>query len=201
VPTPIEPAAVAVFCGSSSGSDPAYAETARAVGAAIARRELAVVYGGASVGLMGAVADGALEAGGEVVGVMPQALADRELSHRGLTELHVVGSMHERKALMADLAGAFVALPGGAGTLEEIAEQWTWAQLGVHGKPCGFLDAAGFWRPLLATVARMRDDGFLAADHAAMLLVEERIEDLLDAFDAYEPPAPKWRTPPPPPPV
>jgi uncharacterized protein (TIGR00730 family) len=109
--------------------------------------------------------------------------------------------MHERKALMADLAGAFVALPGGAGTLEEIAEQWTWAQLGVHGKPCGFLDVGGFWGPLLDAVARMRDDGFLAPDHAAMLLVEERIEDLLDAFDRYEPPAPKWRTPPPPPPV
>jgi uncharacterized protein (TIGR00730 family) len=201
MPTPLEPAAVAVFCGSSAGSDPEYAAIARAVGAAIAGRDLAVVYGGASVGLMGAVADGALQAGGEVLGVMPQALADRELSHTGLTELHIVGSMHERKALMADLAGAFVALPGGAGTLEEIAEQWTWAQLGVHGKPCGFLDVRSFWQPFIASVARMRDDGFLAADHAAMLLVEERIEDLLDAFDAYEPPAPKWRTPPPPPPV
>jgi uncharacterized protein (TIGR00730 family) len=201
MPTPLEPAAVAVFCGSSPGHDPEYLRIARAVGAAIAERELAVVYGGASVGLMGAVADGALDAGGQVLGVMPQALADRELSHPGLTELHIVSSMHERKALMADLAGAFVALPGGAGTLEEIAEQWTWAQLGVHGKPCGFLDVRGFWQPLLASVARMRDDGFLAGDHAAMLLVEERIEDLLDAFDAYEPPAPKWRTPPPPPPV
>jgi uncharacterized protein (TIGR00730 family) len=198
---PIEPSAVAVFCGSSAGTDPGYATTARAVGAAIADRGLAVVYGGASVGLMGAVADGALEAGGEVLGVMPQALADRELSHPGLTELHVVRSMHERKSLMADLAGGFVALPGGAGTLEEIAEQWTWAQLGVHGKPCGFLDVGGFWRPLLGAVATMRDEGFLAPDHAAMLLVEERIDDLLDAFDAYEPPAPKWRTPPPPPPV
>ena len=201
MPSPLEPAAVAVFCGSSSGTDPEYADVARAVGAAIAERELAVVYGGASVGLMGAVADGALDAGGRVLGVLPQALADRELAHPGLSELHIVGSMHERKALMADLAGAFVALPGGAGTLEEIAEQWTWAQLGAHGKPCGFLDVRGFWQPLLASVARMRDDGFLAADHAAMLLVEERIEDLLDAFDAYEPPAPKWRTPPPPPPV
>lgn len=201
MPSPLEPAAVAVFCGSSAGADPGYAATARAVGAAIAERELTVVYGGASVGLMGAVADGALEAGGSVIGVMPQALADRELSHRDLTELHIVGSMHERKTVMADLAGGFVALPGGAGTLEEIAEQWTWAQLGVHGKPCGFLDVRGFWRPLLASVAMMRDEGFLAPDHAAMLLVEERIEDLLDAFDAYEPPAPKWRTPPPPPPV
>jgi uncharacterized protein (TIGR00730 family) len=201
MPSPLEPAAVAVFCGSAAGGEPEYAATARAVGAAIAERELALVYGGASVGLMGAVADGALEAGGRVIGVMPQSLDDRELSHRGLAELHIVGSMHERKALMADLAGAFVALPGGAGTLEEIAEQWTWAQLGVHGKPCGFLDVRGFWQPLLGAVAHMRDEGFLAADHAAMLLVEERIGDLLDAFDAYEPPAPKWRTPPPPPPV
>jgi uncharacterized protein (TIGR00730 family) len=201
MPTLLEPAAVAVFCGSATGSDPAYTATARAVGAAIARRGLGLVYGGASVGLMGAVADGALGAGGRVQGVMPQALADRELAHPGLTELHIVGSMHERKALMADLAGAFVALPGGAGTLEEIAEQWTWAQLGVHGKPCGFLDVRGFWRPLLDTVDRMRDDGFLAPEHAAMLLVEEHIEDLLAAFERYEPPAPKWRTPPPPPPV
>jgi len=192
---------ICVFCGASPGARPAYREATEELARLLVKDGIAVVYGGGGVGLMGALADAVLAAGGDAIGIIPQRLVDKEVAHRGLTEQHIVGSMHERKALMAELAGAFVALPGGAGTLEEIAEQWTWAQLGAHGKPCGLLDARGFWQPLLASVARMRDEGFLAADHAAMLLVEERIEDLLDAFDTYEPPAPKWRTPPPPPPV
>jgi uncharacterized protein (TIGR00730 family) len=190
---------ICVYAGSNPGTNPAYAEAAGELARLLASRGIGVVYGGGKVGLMGILADTALAAGGEVIGVIPQDLMDREVGHEGLTELHVVGSMHERKALMAELAGAFVALPGGAGTLEEIAEQWTWAQLGVHGKPCGFLDVRGFWRPLLASVERMEADGFLAAGHRDMLLVDDRIDGLLDAFLSYRAPEPKWRLPAPPP--
>ena len=140
--------AVCVFCGSSTGEDPAYAEAARDLGRLIAGNGLTLVYGGGHVGLMGVVADAALDAGGEVIGVMPKALVDREISHTSLTKLHVVHSMHERKAMMSELSDAFVALPGGNGTLEEFFEVLTWAQLGEHGKPCGLLNVAGYYDPI-----------------------------------------------------
>ena len=162
--------ALCVFCGSAAGVRPDYLAAARALGRAAATRGSAIVYGGARVGLMGAVADAALEAGGTVVGVIPRALVDREVAHDGLTHLHVVASMHERKATMARLSDAFVALPGGIGTLEELCEVWTWAHLGVHAKPCALLDVAGFWRPLLAALDHMVAEGFIREHVRAMLL-------------------------------
>jgi hypothetical protein len=162
--------ALCVFCGSAAGVRPDYLAAARALGRAAAARGIGIVYGGARVGLMGAVADAALEAGGTVVGVIPRALVDREVAHDGLTHLHVVASMHERKATMARLSDAFVALPGGIGTLEELFEVWTWAHLGVHAKPCALLDVAGFWRPLLAALDHMVAEGFIRDNVRAMLL-------------------------------
>lgn len=167
-----------VFCGSAAGARPDYAEAARALGRAAAERGVGIVYGGARVGLMGAVADAALAAGGSVTGVIPRALVDREVAHEGLTHLHVVASMHERKATMARLSDAFVALPGGVGTLEELFEVWTWAHLGVHIKPCAVLDVAGFWRPLLAALDRMTAEGFIRADVRGMLLEASNPDDL-----------------------
>ena len=182
-----------VFCGSRSGEDPAHEEAARALGNAIAGAGMGLVYGGGHVGLMGVVADAALEAGGEVTGVMPRALVDREIAHTGLTELHVVGSMHERKAMMSDLSEGFVALPGGTGTLEEFFEVLTWAQLGVHAKPCGLLNVAGYYDPLLEVFDHMVDRGFLAPHHRAMVLVETEPEALLERFEGYRPPkTAKW---------
>src|SRR5215207_8224445 len=160
---------VCVFCGSSSGASPAYGEAARALGAHLAREGLTLVYGGASVGTMGVVADAALAAGGRVVGVIPRGLVAREIAHPGLTELVVVDSMHERKAAMADRADAFVALPGGLGTLEELFEVWTWGLLGIHAKPVALLDADGFYDPLLAFLDRAVDEGFVRAAQRAML--------------------------------
>jgi len=184
---------VCVFCGSRPGNDPAYADAARSLGASLAAMGATLVYGGGHVGLMGVVADAALEAGGEVIGVMPRALVEREISHQSLTKLHVVGSMHERKALMADLSDGFVALPGGTGTLEEFFEVLTWAQLGEHGKPCGLLNAGGYYDPLLALFGHMVKEGFLSDEHRTMLLVSPEPEALLDAFARYTPPAvPKW---------
>jgi len=184
---------VCVFCGSSAGSDGRYAEGARRLGRALAGRGLRLVYGGGRVGLMGVVADAALVAGGEVVGVMPKMLVDREISHSGLTELRVVGSMHERKALMNDLSDGFVALPGGFGTLEELFEVLTWGQLGLHGKPCGFLDGSGYYDPLLSFFDRMVREGFLGSENRARVLFHSDPEALLDAFERYRPPAtPKW---------
>ena len=162
--------ALCVFCGSAAGARPDYVAAARALGRAAATRGIEIVYGGARVGLMGAVADAALEAGGTVVGVIPRALVDREVAHDGLTHRHVVASMHERKATMARLSDAFVALPGGIGTLEELFEVWTWAHLGVHAKPCALLDVAGFWRPLLAALDHMVAEGFIREHVRAMLL-------------------------------
>ncbi len=150
---------IGIFCGSSAGEHPLYLETARLVGRTLAQQGLALVYGGGKVGLMGAVADAALEAGGVVIGVMPRGLVEREIAHRGLTELHVVEDMHERKTKMAALADGFIALPGGAGTLEEIFEQWTWAQLGIHEKPCAFLNIKGYYDPLQAMVDNMVREG------------------------------------------
>jgi uncharacterized protein (TIGR00730 family) len=157
-----------------------YAEQARALGRALAARGLELVFGGGHIGLMGVLADAVLEAGGRVVGVIPQALADRELAHDGLTQLHVVETMHQRKALMADLSDAFVALPGGYGTADELFEILTWAQLGMHARPIGLLNTAGFFDPLLAWVEHMLREGFLREQHRGLLLVEPAVEPLLD---------------------
>jgi uncharacterized protein (TIGR00730 family) len=185
-----------VFCGSSPGRDPGFLGAARAFGALLAREGIALVYGGGHVGLMGILADAALAAGGRVVGVIPRALWDREVGHRGLTELRVVDTMHERKATMAALADAFVALPGGLGTLEEIFEVWTWGQLGIHAKPCGFLDVNGYYAPLLAFLDQAVDRGLVRPQHRAMAIVEDDAETLLRRLAEYEPPrVEKWATP------
>ena len=189
------PARVCVFCGSHAGADERYAEAARAFGALLARRGHALVYGGARAGLMGALADAALEAGGRVTGVIPEALWEREIGHTGLSDLLVVASMHERKALMAERSDAFVALPGGAGTLEEFFEAWTWAQLGIHGKPVALLNVAGFYDPLLALVDHMAREGFVGPQQRAMVLVADDPAALLDRVAAYRAPsAPRWLT-------
>jgi hypothetical protein len=185
---------VCVFCGSSSGTRPEYAAAARRFGAALAGRGLGLVYGGGHVGLMGALADAVLAAGGEVVGVIPQALVDRELAHGGLTELLVVNTMHERKALMADRADAFAALPGGFGTADELFEILTWAQLGLHAKPVGLLNVAGFFGPLLAWVDVAERESFLRPQHRDLLAVAEGPEALLELLlnRRAVPLPPKW---------
>jgi uncharacterized protein (TIGR00730 family) len=185
---------VCVFCGSSAGRDPAYGEAAVAAAHAIVRSGAAVVYGGGRVGLMGIVADAALDAGGTVIGVMPRALVEREIAHQRLHELHVVETLHERKAKMAELADAFIALPGGAGTLDEIFEQWTWGQLGIHAKPCGFLNVKGYFDPLRAMIRTMTAEGFLVQGFADMLSFADSAETLLAAFRSYAPPQRKWST-------
>ncbi len=187
---------VCVFCGSSEGSRPSYAETAREMGAQIARSGLTLVYGGGKVGLMGAVADAALEEGGEVVGVIPEALVAKEIAHPSLTKLHVVGSMHERKMLMNDLSDGFVALPGGFGTLEEYFEVLSWAQLGIHAKPCALLDVDGFWEPLASLFDHAVDEGFVHPDHHSLVLTESDPARLLDAMGRHSPPGTKkWLDP------
>ena len=170
---------VAVFCGSRFGADPAYEAAAVEVGRTLAERGITLVYGGGRVGLMGAVADAAVAAGGEVVGVIPRSLDEREVAHAGLSELHVVETMHERKLRMSELADAFLALPGGAGTLEEIAEQWTWAQLTIHAKRCGFLDVNGFWSPIRLMLDRMVAEGFVRPEQQDIVDVDEDLERLL----------------------
>ena len=194
-----QPTAICVYCGSSSGRHPEYAEQARAFGTEMARRGIALVYGGGKVGLMGAVADGARAAGGEVVGVIPQALVERELAHDGLTELHVVESLHERKALMAELADAFVALPGGFGTLDELMEQLTWSQLGLHAKPVGLLDVEDYWRPLIAFARHATEEGFVReADLASIAVAGDAgaLLDQLERLEHAERPRAKWTAPP-----
>jgi uncharacterized protein (TIGR00730 family) len=184
---------ICVFCGSRPGTDVSYTDAARSLGTTLAAKGITLVYGGAHVGLMGMLADAAMKAGGEVVGVMPRALVEREISHTGLTELHIVGSMHERKALMAELSDGFMALPGGTGTLEEFFEVLTWANLGEHRKPCGLLNVSGYYDPLLALFDHMVEKGFLTEEHRAMVLVASEATDLLDAFSGYAPPSvPKW---------
>jgi uncharacterized protein (TIGR00730 family) len=184
---------VCVFCGSNGGADPAYLAAAEAVGAGLAQRGIRVVYGGGRVGLMGALADSARAAGGEVVGVMPQALVDREIGHTGIDDLRVVATMHERKALMVELADAFIALPGGIGTLEELFEVYTWAQLGIHAKPLALLDVAGYYEPLAAFLDHAVAQQFLRADMRAVLAVADTIEGVLETFDRWRPPAThKW---------
>jgi uncharacterized protein (TIGR00730 family) len=189
--------AVAVFCGSLSGTDPVYLDAAGALGALLATRAITLVYGGGRVGLMGAVADGALAAGGTVIGVIPQALVDRELAHPGVTELRITDSMHERKALMASMADGFVALPGGAGTLDELFEAWTWTMLGIHRKPCAVLDVEGFYAGLRSHVTRMTSAGFIRPEHASGLLFASDGESLLDAMARWQAPSPKWTAEPP----
>jgi uncharacterized protein (TIGR00730 family) len=184
---------VCVFCGSSPGARPEYEAATVELAHELVRRGLGLVYGGAHVGLMGALADAVLGAGGEAIGVIPGSLVDREIAHRGLADLRVVGSMHERKATMVDLADAFVALPGGSGTLDELFEAFTWAQLGLHRKPIGLLDVCEYWTPLLRFLDHAVDERFLRADHRDTLLVEREPAALLDRLDAYEPrAADKW---------
>jgi len=184
---------ICVFAGSSIGARPEYRAAASALGRALSERQIDLVYGGAHVGLMGAVADAVLADGGCVTGVIPDAMVSKELAHTGVTELHVVASMHERKALMADLSDAFVALPGGWGTWEELFEVLTWAQLGLHAKPCGLLNAGGYFDGLLAFMVHAMDEGFVRPEQNAMLLVADTPEGLLDQMAAYRPPlVAKW---------
>jgi uncharacterized protein (TIGR00730 family) len=190
---------VCVFCGASSGRLPAYAEAARAFGSALGRRGLGLVYGGGRVGLMGALADAALAAGAEAVGVIPQDLVDRELAHGGLTDLRIVGSLHERKALMAELADGFVALPGGFGTLDELLEQLTWSQLGLHAKAVGLLDVEGYWRPLIELARHATEEGFVRESDLASIAVGVEPDALLDRLEQMtheQRPRPKWTRPP-----
>lgn len=184
---------VCVFCGASTGVNPAYREAAVALGQAIAQRGLTLVYGGGAVGLMGIVADAAMDAGGEVIGIIPQALKDAEVGHSGLTRLEVVDGMHARKARMAELSDAFVALPGGLGTLEELFEVWTWGQLGYHAKPLGLLDVNGFYSKLGSFLDHVVEEGFVRPQHRAMLRLADSPAELLDAMDSYQAPVlPKW---------
>jgi len=188
---------VCVFCGSKSGGRPVFAEAAQLLGRLLAERGLGLIFGGGHIGLMGVLADAVLAAGGEVAGVIPQALVDKELAHSQLTELHVVGTMHQRKALMADRADAFVALPGGFGTCEEFFEVLTWAQLGIHDKPIGLLNVAGFFDPLLAWIDGAVAEGFIRPKHRSLLLVAAEPSRLLDELRSYRPTLPrdKWIEP------
>jgi uncharacterized protein (TIGR00730 family) len=174
---------VAVFCGSSAGTLPAYADAARGLGSALVRRGLELVYG-AHVGLMGVLADAALAAGGRVTGVIPASMVEREIAHTGVTDLRIVRTMHERKALMASLADAFVVLPGGMGTLDEMCEIFTWAQLGLHAKPCALLNVAGYWDPFLVFLDRAVSAGFLREPWRRLVLHEGAVEPLLDRVTA-----------------
>ncbi|HKO58197.1 MAG TPA: TIGR00730 family Rossman fold protein [Thermoanaerobaculia bacterium] len=184
---------ICVFCGSNRGARPEYAAAARALASALVRDGITLVYGGGRVGLMGELADAVLAAGGEAIGVIPRNLVLREVGHAGLTELRVVETMHERKALMADLSDAFIALPGGLGTLEEVFEIWTWAQLGVHQKPVGFLDTAGYYAPLLSFLDRAVEERFIRPQHRAVAIVEQDVDALLARMRAFVPPdVEKW---------
>jgi uncharacterized protein (TIGR00730 family) len=178
-----------VFAGSSVGGRPEYAQAARALGAELVRRGLGLVYGGGSIGLMGVLADGVLAADGEVIGVIPRPLAAREIAHRGLTELRVVESMHERKATMAELADGFIALPGGLGTFEETLEILTWSQLGIHRKPVGVLNVAGYYDGLLKLLASAVREEFVKREYVGLLLFADTPADLLDLFEHWTPPA------------
>jgi uncharacterized protein (TIGR00730 family) len=173
---------ICVFCGASPGRVPEYLELAASVGAGLAERGIGVVYGGGRVGMMGAVADAALAAGGEVTGVIPRHLVDRELAHRGLTDLRVVETLHERKATMAALADGFIALPGGLGTLEELAEVASWAQLGIHAKPIGLLGRDGYWDALLAWLDHAVDEGFISPGQRRLVALDPDLDALLDRF-------------------
>lgn len=179
---------VAVYCASNDGARPAYLAMARTLGTVLAERGLTVVYGGGRTGLMGALADAAMAAGGEVIGVMPHGLVEREVSHQGITSLQIVDSMHERKAMIAEMADAFITMPGGIGTLEEFFETWTWAQLGVHRKPVGLLDAEGFWDPLMVLLDQLEHEGFLRGTPREWLVRDTDPAALLAALETFEPP-------------
>jgi len=184
---------LAVFCGSNPGARPEYVEGARALGRLLCERGIGVVYGGSSVGMMAALADAVLDDLGDIIGVIPKMLVEREVAHRTLTDLRIVDSMHERKALIAELSDGFVALPGGIGTLEEFFEIWTWAQLGVHQKPCGLLNIAGYFDPLLRFLDRAVEEKFVRNVHRSMVVVESEPQRLLERFESYEPPnVVKW---------
>jgi uncharacterized protein (TIGR00730 family) len=184
---------ICVYCGSSTGAQPIYREMAEAMGGLLARRGIGLVYGGGNVGLMGIVADAALAGGGEVIGVIPGALADREVAHAGVTDLRVVDSMHTRKALMAELSDAFIAMPGGVGTFEEFFEAVTWTQLGVHRKPCGLLNVGGFYTPLAAFIDQAVTEGFIKPVHRAMIVVDDDPERLVNSLATVKlPDVPKW---------
>jgi len=186
---------VAIYCGANAGASDIYQQQAHEMGRVLAERDLTLVYGGGRVGLMGAVADSVLQHGGRAVGVIPDFLADKELAHLGLTELHVVKSMHERKLLMADLADGFVAMPGGYGTLEELFEVLTWGQLGLHPKPIGVLNVDGFYTHLLRALDHMVNEGFLRAENRQQLLQAETPSALLDQLATYQPvQVEKWLT-------
>jgi hypothetical protein len=184
---------ICVYLGSNPGNNPSYVAAAVALGRELAAREIGLVYGGSSTGLMGRLADTCLAEGGEVIGVIPKRLVEKEIAHQGLTEAHVVNSMHERKQLMADLSDGFIALPGGIGTLEEFFEVLTWNQLGYHAKPCGLLDVSGYYACLTDHLNRMVDEGFLMADHRRMVLTSPNPAELIDRFATYTPPhVDKW---------
>jgi uncharacterized protein (TIGR00730 family) len=178
---------ICVFCGSSLGSRPEYCAATEELGTELVRKNIGLVYGGGNVGLMGVLADAVLRAGGEAMGVIPENLMAREVGHKGLTKLHVVRSMHERKALMADLSNAFVALPGGFGTLEEFCEVVTWTQLGLHAKPCGILNVRGYYSPLLAMFDHAVEERFLKTENRALVLARESPADLLQALEEWRP--------------
>ncbi len=189
---------VCVYCGSSPGADPVHRAAAEALGALLAARGIGLVYGGGNVGLMGIIADAALRAGGEVIGVIPTALMDKELGHTGVTKLHVVASMHERKQLMADLSDGFIALPGGIGTLEELFEIFTWLQLGFHDKPVGLLNVAGFYDHLLVFLRYATAEKFMRDAHLESLLVESGVDALLARMAHFRAPSlAKWEAHPP----
>ncbi|WP_152226551.1 TIGR00730 family Rossman fold protein [Pseudomonas sp. SCB32] len=184
---------ICVFCGASPGATPIYQEAAEALGRHLAERGIRLVYGGGAVGLMGMVADAALAAGGEVIGIIPQSLKEAEIGHKGLTRLEVVDGMHARKARMAELSDAFIALPGGLGTLEELFEVWTWGQLGYHGKPLGLLEVNGFYEPLLTFLDHLVQERFVRPQHREMLQRASSPAELIDALLAWTPSAaPKW---------
>ena len=179
---------VCVFCGARPGQNPSYMAAAKATGDLLGRRGITMIYGGGSIGLMGATADAALDAGGKVIGVIPRSLLQREMGHGRLTEQHVVGTMHERKALMNKISDGFIILPGGVGTLEEFFEIWSWGQLGIHAKPFGVLNVDGFWNPMFQLLDQMTAQGFVKPEHRAMVRVSEDITALVDAMNAYHAP-------------
>jgi hypothetical protein len=180
--------AIAVYCGASLGAKPVYSEAARALARSLVEHNIGLVYGGGKVGLMGVIADEVLRLGGEATGVIPRALLSREVGHEGLTRMFVVKDMHERKAMMSDLAEGFIAMPGGLGTLEELFEMLTWAQLGIHGKPIGLYNVEGFWDGLVAFVRHQQEEGFLRAQHARLMLLESEADTLVRRLREAAPP-------------
>lgn len=180
---------ICVYCGSSPGRAEQYAQAAQALAVEMVRRNIGLVYGGANIGIMGTIANHMLQRGGEVIGVLPEFLASKEVAHPQLTELRIVASMHERKAMMAELADGFIALPGGLGTLEELFEILTWAQLGLHSKPCGLLNTQGFYQGLLTFLQHATQEQFISQKHSALLLIEQEPEPLLEKMQHYQAPA------------